>query len=633
MTIKIADFGQSKILYGSSNTVTGTPAWRAPEVAGSYYVKSADMWSVGCIVYYLLTALSPFLGYPGEKVENIQRFTFHFWPRLQKYKFQEDSDRPGYTPKRGDQIVVRGISNIGNDFLNTLIIFDQSLRISPHKALEHRWICETSPLQAALQNGDLLLAKLLAPRDPRYECKWEGDISRQVSPVILRVAAASGQTALVEWALRRLPENYEFKYTIHGWPVKPALLGAAMIGNLEIVQLLIDQLGSAEKIPEILLRACKEALQGGHHQVVHLIWPLLSESDRTWNRDLGQYLVRYGNSAILNEAYKCWINHRTDLLIVDPDGPSTAYAYHFPALLEYAARHGKATTVWWLWKRGPLPETVDPYAALRGAIVGGHCDIVKLLFELYPVESRANGATDFALTMALVDASFYGHMDILICLVDRGIIPTKQAINEAVRSNNSAIFRYLIYSLGRKFKQDRLLIAQHIKDAGVPHCDVGLLDWLCTNRPDRTFPGDPVQHVHNAARFGASETVSWFIVKTGGAPKVIAEAIVGASEGGHVDIVKRLCATAADAEDVRSWEGAAKGGHIAILDHLLSKNRRPSGSTLRAALQAAVGVNRLASVLWLLCAGASPNNGRGGIFQFTCQPVIQRLLDYFGDKL
>lgn len=64
----------------------------------------------------------------------------------------------------------------------------------------------------------------------------------------------------------------------------------------------------------------------------------------------------------------------------------------------------------------------------EGATVGGHCDIVKLHFELYPVVSRANGAMDVALSMALVDTAFYGHMDILMCLVDRGIIPTKQAI-------------------------------------------------------------------------------------------------------------------------------------------------------------------------------------------------------------
>lgn len=635
MRIKIADFGQSKIIQGSSNSVTGTPAWRAPEVGGGYYDKRADMWAVGCVVYYLLTALNPFLGYQGERDENIQKFTFHFWPRLDKHKFQEDSGRPGYRPKQGDQIVVKGISNMGNEFLNTLIILDPNQRISAHKALQNRWICQTSPLQAALENGDLLLAKLLAPHDPRYMCKWEGEISRQVSLVILRVAAASGQTGLVRWALRQLPATYEFEHTIHGWPVKPALLGAATIGSLPIVEMLIAELGSAEKTPKILLQACKGALQGGHHQVVSLIWPLLSLRDRAWDHQLSENLVRYGDSAILNAAYDHWTTHNsprhgTELLIVRPNDPSTAYAYHFPAILHYAARHGKAEMVSWLLKMRPSPETVIPHAALLGAIEGGHCGIVKLLLESYPV---AHGVPDFPLTMALVDASFYGHLDIVKCLVERGIVPSKQAIDEAVRRNNSTTFQHLIVSLIRKFKQDRLLITQYVKDAAVPHCNVALLQWLCANRPDMTFPGDPIEHVRNAARFGATETVTWFIVNTEGAPKVIAEAIIGASEGGHVAIVQRLCISTTDAEDVQAWEGAAKGGHIAILDRLLLRNRKPAKSTLRAALKAAAQVNRLASVLWLLCAGASLSTERGVIIHFKCQPVIQALLNVFGDKL
>lgn len=124
---------------------------------------------------------------------------------------------------------------------------------------------------------------------------------------------------------------------MHGWPVKPALLGAAIIGNLEIVQLFIDQLGSAEKIPEILLRACKEAPQGGHHQVSNLIWPLLPEGFHTWDRDLSQYLVRYANSAILDKAYKHWTNHRTDLLIVDRNGPRRRM--HTSSLLYWSMPH------------------------------------------------------------------------------------------------------------------------------------------------------------------------------------------------------------------------------------------------------------------------------------------------------
>ena len=63
--IKIADFGFAKILSTMSKMTStqnkGTPTTIAPEILqGKKYTFSADIWSLGCILYELVTGISPF---------------------------------------------------------------------------------------------------------------------------------------------------------------------------------------------------------------------------------------------------------------------------------------------------------------------------------------------------------------------------------------------------------------------------------------------------------------------------------------------------------------------------------------------------------------------------------------------
>ena len=46
-----------------NETYAGTPLYMAPEVArGELYDKTADLWSIGCIYFELLTGFLPFMG-------------------------------------------------------------------------------------------------------------------------------------------------------------------------------------------------------------------------------------------------------------------------------------------------------------------------------------------------------------------------------------------------------------------------------------------------------------------------------------------------------------------------------------------------------------------------------------------
>ncbi|KAL3905171.1 MAG: hypothetical protein SGPRY_011010 [Prymnesium sp.] len=64
-TLKIADFGFARQMatHDMAETLCGSPLYMAPEILRSQkYDAKADLWSVGTILYELLTATPPFTG-------------------------------------------------------------------------------------------------------------------------------------------------------------------------------------------------------------------------------------------------------------------------------------------------------------------------------------------------------------------------------------------------------------------------------------------------------------------------------------------------------------------------------------------------------------------------------------------
>lgn len=74
--VKIGDFGVAKILDGTNQmakTVVGTPFYISPEIwAGETYSVKADIWSLGCILYFMCMGFRPFDGKSqGELYRNV----------------------------------------------------------------------------------------------------------------------------------------------------------------------------------------------------------------------------------------------------------------------------------------------------------------------------------------------------------------------------------------------------------------------------------------------------------------------------------------------------------------------------------------------------------------------------------
>mmetsp|Transcript_38638 Transcript_38638/g.109276 ORF Transcript_38638/g.109276 Transcript_38638/m.109276 type:complete len:369 (-) Transcript_38638:409-1515(-) len=123
--VKIADFGLSKILDPQTllKTICGSPQYVAPEVLAvgesAYdYTPAVDMWSVGVILFILLSGYSPFDDDNDQILfEKIKQGVY-------------DTDDP----------VWDDVSDLGKDLVAKLLTVDASCRLSAVEALGHPWI-------------------------------------------------------------------------------------------------------------------------------------------------------------------------------------------------------------------------------------------------------------------------------------------------------------------------------------------------------------------------------------------------------------------------------------------------------------------------------------------------------------
>jgi calcium-dependent protein kinase len=122
--IKIIDFGLSKILdYPDASSkklsFVGTPLYVAPEVVRNVeYGTSVDMWSLGVIMFIMLSGRQPFR---GEDMNSV-------YGKIIKsdYKFEEE-DWSEVSPE-------------AQDLIRLLLEKDAKKRIDAKSALKHVWI-------------------------------------------------------------------------------------------------------------------------------------------------------------------------------------------------------------------------------------------------------------------------------------------------------------------------------------------------------------------------------------------------------------------------------------------------------------------------------------------------------------
>jgi calcium-dependent protein kinase len=134
--VKLIDFGVSRKFDRDEKTKKTkemrtrvcTPYYVAPEVVNGKYDEKCDLWSMGVILYILLSGSPPFYGNGDDEIiKNVQRGQF----------FLDEDPWPN-------------VSGTAKDLINQLLVKDISKRLSAADALQHKWI-------KALDNQELVL--------------------------------------------------------------------------------------------------------------------------------------------------------------------------------------------------------------------------------------------------------------------------------------------------------------------------------------------------------------------------------------------------------------------------------------------------------------------------------------------
>jgi len=119
--IKLADFGFAARVHEpkSLSKQCGTPFFVAPEILmRKPYDEQSDMWSVGCIVFLLLSGNLPFMGRSQKELfRNIVSG---------KYNFGEDD--------------WANISDDAKDLVKNLLVLNPDNRLTSTEALRHKWL-------------------------------------------------------------------------------------------------------------------------------------------------------------------------------------------------------------------------------------------------------------------------------------------------------------------------------------------------------------------------------------------------------------------------------------------------------------------------------------------------------------
>eukprot|EP01051_Picozoa_sp_SAG22_P002709 SAG22_NODE_123_length_18914_cov_28.993410_9_plen_576_part_00 len=117
--VKVADFGLANVLDGDNaqtNTVCGSPAYMAPEVqSGGMYSGACDLWSVGVMMYLMLSGKLPFQGADSAQKMADEEYDF-------------------------DDVIWDAVSDEAKDVVNGLLTADPEQRMTAQQALANPWV-------------------------------------------------------------------------------------------------------------------------------------------------------------------------------------------------------------------------------------------------------------------------------------------------------------------------------------------------------------------------------------------------------------------------------------------------------------------------------------------------------------
>ena len=117
-SVRLIDFGLSRASKSKNLTdMAGTPYYMAPEVLHGSYQAQADIWSLGVLLYTLVSGYLPFQGNNSKEVfDKIKGAEFHF--NHEEFEI---------------------ISDECKDLISKLLVTNPKKRYTGKEALDHPW--------------------------------------------------------------------------------------------------------------------------------------------------------------------------------------------------------------------------------------------------------------------------------------------------------------------------------------------------------------------------------------------------------------------------------------------------------------------------------------------------------------
>ncbi|XP_030020758.2 titin isoform X2 [Manduca sexta] len=153
LVVKLVDFGLSRVLHEGSKikAVYGTREYVAPEILTFEPVNlNSDMWSLGVIVYMILSGSLPFNGdTEAELTSKVISAQYHY-------------ENPAF----------RTVSDLVKDFIDHLLVVNPRRRFKAENALKHPWIVYGPPKGSTTGALKIARAKLKVYMRIR-QMKWQ----------------------------------------------------------------------------------------------------------------------------------------------------------------------------------------------------------------------------------------------------------------------------------------------------------------------------------------------------------------------------------------------------------------------------------------------------------------------------
>lgn len=120
LDIKLADFGLAQVYSEEElmHNISGTPYYIAPEMLAGEYNHLVDMWSLGVILYIMLSGCPPFNGKNNEEIlVRVYAANYNFRPNS-----------------------FNMVTDTAKDLIARMLMKDPQLRITAKQALRHPWL-------------------------------------------------------------------------------------------------------------------------------------------------------------------------------------------------------------------------------------------------------------------------------------------------------------------------------------------------------------------------------------------------------------------------------------------------------------------------------------------------------------